>query len=225
MQPKPLSDVSRETAKIICDAKLIVVLRHIPLEGLREAATALQKSDIRAVEVAMNSTHAVEQLRVLKECGFCVGAGTILCEGEAEKAVDAGAEFLFSPVRISFLPSFCRKHKVLGIPGAFSPTEIHLLCQEGYELVKLFPAASLGPEYLRQILAPFPALHLVPTGGVTLSRANQFLRCGAAALAVGTEILSRSLVQAKRFDLVAERAHSFVTLIDKFRGGNLSLGE
>lgn len=204
-----------ETAAMIGNTKLIVILRHIPLEFLGETAQALKGAGVQVVEVAMNSAHAAEQIQLLREYGFCVGGGTILHEEEAKKAVDAGARFLFSPIRCDFFLPFCRARKVIGIAGGLSPTEIYALFREGSDFIKLFPSVPLGPDYLRHIMAPFPSLRLIPTGGVTLSLAKRFLSSGAAAVAVGKEIVHPELIRTKRFGQVRKRAQSFATLIRK----------
>jgi 2-dehydro-3-deoxyphosphogluconate aldolase/(4S)-4-hydroxy-2-oxoglutarate aldolase len=204
-----------DTAGIIGNTKLIVILRHIPLDFLNETAQALKTADVQVVEVAMNSADAAEQIQLLREYGFCVGAGTILHEKEAKKAVHAGARFLFSPVRCDFFLPFCRERKVIGIAGGLSPMEIYTLFREGSDFIKLFPSVPLGPDYLRHLMAPFPSLRLIPTGGVTLSLAKRFLSSGAAAVAVGKEIVDPELIRTKRFGQVRRRAQSFVTLIHK----------
>ena len=208
---------SAQAVQTIADARLIVVLRYMSLDGLPETATALREAGVRVVEVAMNSAQAVEQLHGLRELGFCVGAGTILAQEEAEKAARAGAQFLFSPCRSPFFLPFCQQQGILGIAGGLTPTEIYSLSQQGCELIKLFPCVPFGPDYVRQILAPCPSLRLIPTGGVTLASAEEFLLAGAAAVAVGTEIANPGWVVAGRFDQIAERAHAFVAVAKRVR--------
>lgn len=210
----------KEAAQIIAEVKLVVILRQIPLDGLRQTAAALRDAGVQVVEVAMNSADATHQLRLLQEYGFCVGAGTILHKEEAEKAIQAGARFLFSPIRAPFFLPLCRKRRVLGIPGGLTPTEIYTLFEEGAEFIKLFPSVPLGPDYVRQILTPCPSLRLIPTGGVTLDLAERFFRSGAAAVALGKEIANRGFVEEKRFDKITHRARSFVTLVESFRTRN-----
>ncbi len=190
----------------------MVILRGLPLDHLRQTAHALREAGVQVVEVAMNSPQAVKQLKTLRDFDFCLGAGTILSQDDAEAAVNAGAQFLFSPIYQPFFIPFCEQRRVLGIPGAFTPSEIYSLYLRGIPYIKLFPGMPLGPGYLRQLLGPVPGLQLIPTGGVTLTVAEEYLAAGAAAVAVGTEIANAELVAAGRFQEIAERARAFVSL-------------
>lgn len=204
-------------AESITDSGLIVILRQIPVDRLSPGVSCLEKAGVRVVEVAMNSPEAPEQIQMLRKAGFCVGAGTVLEREQAERAIRAGAQFLFSPMRTSFFLQFCRERQILGVPGALTPTEVYNLSQEGVKFIKLFPAALLGPEYMRQLLAPCPFLRLIPTGGVTLPLAEQYLSGGAAAVAVGSEIINLKLVQTDGRDEIMRRAQSFVELAKRYR--------
>ncbi len=215
MRNKSLPDVREETVQIVIDAKLIVILRQIPLDAAEQVAAALREAGVRIIEVAMNSERPLEQLRLLRRHGFCVGAGTILDKEQAEAAIRAGARFLFTPIRPAFFMSVCRSWRVLGIAGGLTPTEIYALHREGNQLIKLFPSVPFGPEYVRQIMAPCPSLKLIPTGGVTLSLAENFLSAGAVAIAVGQEIVDQRLLEAGRANKIADRARSFVAMIEK----------
>ncbi|MCI0721210.1 MAG: bifunctional 4-hydroxy-2-oxoglutarate aldolase/2-dehydro-3-deoxy-phosphogluconate aldolase [Acidobacteria bacterium] len=201
--------------RAIAEAHLMVILRGLSTDRLPQAAQVLRESGIRVVEVAMNSPQAVRQLRLLRDFNFCLGAGTILSKDDAHAAVDAGAEFLFSPTDPPFFRPFCEQRRVLGIPGALTPSEVYSLYSSGIPYIKLFPAMPLGSSYLRQLLGPCPGLQLIPTGGVTLPAAEQFLAAGAVAVAVGSEIASPELVVAQRFQEIAERARAFVSLVEK----------
>ncbi len=205
------------TAQRIANRKLIVILRNIPLLAIEEVAQSLKKAGVEIIEVAMNSRDPIDQLLQLKQHGFCVGAGTILHQEEAEQAVKAGAQFLFSPVFRNSLIPFCRQRNVLAIPGAFSPTEIQAAFQQGCVFVKLFPSVTLGPDYLKQLLAPFPGLQIIPAGGINLNRAARFFQSGAAAVAVGTDIVNVRLIKQQQFNEIITRARAFVSLIARMQ--------
>ncbi len=187
-----------ETAAGIVQSRLIVVLRHIPLEALDGVAAALREGGVRVVEVALNTPGALEQLELLRRFDFCLGAGTALYEQAAREAIDAGAEFLFSPIRSDFFFPLCRERGVVGIPGGLTPTEIYTLHAEGAEFIKVFPGSLGGPAYMREILAPCEDLKLVPAGGVDLRNLESYLDAGVAAVAVGTEIASPRLAADPR---------------------------
>lgn len=196
-------------ARLIAESRLIVVLRHIPTEALPGVARALLEGGVRVVEVALNTADALKQLRLLKERYFCAGAGTVLDEKMGQTALEAGADFLFSPIRSEFFLPLCRQRNVLGIPGGLSPTEIYRLHAEGAEFIKVFPTSVADPHYLREILAPFESLKLIPAGGVDLERLEAYLQAGAAAVAVGSEIADPQLAREGNYGEIAKRALRF----------------
>lgn len=204
------------TAAAIAESKLIVVLRHIPLEALDGVAAALREGRVRVLEVALNTPEALKQLKLLRRFDFCLGAGTALREQAAREAIDAGAEFLFSPIRSDFFLPLCRELGVVGIPGGLTPTEIYTLHAEGAELIKVFPGSLGGPEYIREILAPCEDLRLVPAGGVHLLNLESYLGAGVAAVAVGTEIAGPRLAAERNFKAIARQAAQFTEKIKSF---------
>ncbi len=203
-------------AAAIAETKLIVVLRYIPMEAVDGVAKALRRGGIRVLEVALNTPRALDQLRLLTEYDFCLGAGTAMDEQSARTAIDAGVEFLFSPIRSSFFLPLCRERSVVGIPGGLTPTEIYTLHAEGAEFIKVFPGSLGGPEYIREILAPCERLKLVPAGGVNLQTLEAFLEAGAAAVAVGKEIADPRLAAERNFAEIANRAAQFTEKIASF---------
>ncbi len=204
------------TAAAIAESKLIVVLRHIPLEALDGVAVALRGGGVRVLEVALNTPGALEQLELLRRYDFCLGAGTALHEQAAKEAIDAGADFLFSPIRSPFFLPLCRERGVLGIPGGLTPTEIYTLHAEGADFIKVFPGSLGGPEYIREILAPCEDLKLAPAGGVDLHNLESYLDAGVAAVAVGTEIASPHLAAERNFKAIARQAARFTEKIQSF---------
>ncbi len=203
-------------AAAIAETKLIVVLRYIPMEAVDGVAKALRRGGIRVLEVALNTPRALDQLRLLRGYDFCLGAGTALDEQTARAAIDAGVEFLFSPIRSSFFLPLCRERGVVAIPGGLTPTEIYTLHAEGAEFIKIFPGSLGGPEYVREILAPCESLKLVPAGGVNLQTLEAFLEAGAAAVAVGTEVADPHLAGERDFTEIANRAAQFTEKIASF---------
>ena len=204
---------SAAAVQAILENKLIVVLRHIATANLDEVAGALWEGGVRVVEVALNTPGAFEQLGILRRHRFCLGAGTALEEAVATAALNAGAQFLFSPIRSDFFLPLCRRRGVLGIPGGLTPTEIYRLWGEGAELIKVFPTSVAGPDYLQEILAPCEGLRLVPTGGITLESLERYLQVGAVAVGVGREIVDPCLVAERNFAEVTRRAAEFTERI------------
>jgi 2-dehydro-3-deoxyphosphogluconate aldolase/(4S)-4-hydroxy-2-oxoglutarate aldolase len=140
--------------------------------------------------------------------GFLLGAGTV---------IDAGARFVVSPVFRRPLIDVCHELDVAALPGCFTPTEILDAWEAGADLVKVFPATSLGPGFFKDIRGPLPQLRLVPTGGVTRENAGDWIRAGAAAIGVGTALVDRAAVAARRFDQITAAARAFVSAVQTAR--------
>lgn len=200
--------------RTIEESRLILILRHGPLNQLDGLAQAFQRSGIRLIEVALNSTRALEAIERFQRWGFIVGAGTAVEREVAEAALKAGVRFLLSPTWEPFLLELCPRYGAVAIPGAFTPTEIWTAHRSGAPFVKVFPASAFGPPYLKAILAPLPDLRLIPVGGVGLENAADFLRAGAAALGVGSNLLKPQWVAEGRFDVIEEQLTSLVRIIE-----------
>lgn len=201
------------TAQVIANAGLIVVLRGVPPTALELVARALLRGGVRVVEVALNSPRALEEISLLRNYDFCLGAGTAVREDLAEAAIDAGAKFLFSPISQSFFLPLCRKRGVVAIPGAFTPTEVYHLHYAGADFVKIFPGWLGGPEYIRDILAPCQDLRLIPAGGVGVETLEGYFHAGAVAVGVGQEIVNVELVNREDYEAISRRAQSYVEKI------------
>jgi len=195
-------------------SRLILILRHVPLNRLEGLAQAFQRSGVRLIEVALNSARALETIERLQHQGFIVGAGTAIEKGTAEAALKAGVRFLLSPTWEPFLLELCPRYGAVAIPGAFTPTEIWGAHRSGAPFVKVFPASAFGPPYLKALLAPLPDLRLIPVGGVGLENAADFLKAGAAALGVGSNLLKPQWVAEERFDVIEDRLTSLVRIIE-----------
>lgn len=188
---------------------VIAVLRAGGAKGLTQVARALHGGGVRALEITLTTPGAVAGIAELAHAveGMLVGAGTVLDAAAARSVVDAGARFVVSPVLEPDVIRVCRDHNVPCIPGAFTPTEILAAWRAGAALVKLFPAAAVGPVFVRDLLAPLPFLRIMPSGGVTLDSVGDWIRAGAAAVSLGSALLS-----APTADLTA-RARAVVTAV------------
>ncbi|HEV8338554.1 MAG TPA: bifunctional 4-hydroxy-2-oxoglutarate aldolase/2-dehydro-3-deoxy-phosphogluconate aldolase [bacterium] len=171
---------------------LLPIARGLDSSDLRRTAALLVEEDLPLLEVTMNTRGAASLIRELHEAfegRLVLGAGTVLDPVLAETAVDAGAVFLVSPHWDPELAAAARRLGVPLIPGAFTPTEILAAWRAGAAMVKVFPAVAGGPEYLRQLRGPLPEIPLLPTGGITVDNAAEFIAAGAAALGVGGSLL------------------------------------
>jgi 2-dehydro-3-deoxyphosphogluconate aldolase/(4S)-4-hydroxy-2-oxoglutarate aldolase len=162
----------------------------------------------------------VDLLRELKEeyPGLLLGSGTVTTAEEAEAAIAAGAEFVVSP---SFHPAVITRTRTLGklsIPGALTPTEVITAWRAGADYVKIFPCSAMGgASYLKSLLAPFPDLKLIPTGGVTLQTAEGFLRAGARALGVGSDLVNLTAIDDGLPETITETARAYLKVLAQVR--------
>jgi len=174
----------------IVEGRVIAIARRLEPATLPAVAEALAANGIRVFEVTIDSPGAVESIRALAEGPLAerllVGAGTVLSVGEAEAAVAAGARFLVTPHLDPELIGWAAERGIPILPGAFTPTEIVTAWRAGAAAVKLFPASVAGPAFIRDFRGPFPDIPLIPTGGVSIENAADFLRAGAVAVGLGS---------------------------------------
>jgi 2-dehydro-3-deoxyphosphogluconate aldolase/(4S)-4-hydroxy-2-oxoglutarate aldolase len=149
---------------------------------------------------------------------FVIGAGTVVDPETAHAAILAGARFIVGPVLRPAVIDVCHRYDVAVMPGCFSPTEILTAWEAGADVVKVFPATALGPSYFKDLRGPLPHLKLMPTGGVSLENAAEWIRAGAAAIGVGTALVDAKLVAAGDFAAITERAGRFVDAVRAARG-------
>jgi 2-dehydro-3-deoxyphosphogluconate aldolase/(4S)-4-hydroxy-2-oxoglutarate aldolase len=198
----------------IARGRVIAVGRHITASEAPRIGHALVAGGILAVELTLNAPEAdalaaIEALAGSVSDGeVLVGAGTVLSVRAAARAVAAGARFIVSPHTDRELVAWCAEQDVPCFPGAFSPTEIHEAWSAGASAVKLFPAAAVGPAYLRQLAGPFPHIPVVPTGGVTAADAGAWIAAGAVAVGMGGWLIGDGDPTG-----VTERARQVVTAI------------
>ena len=146
-----------------------------------------------------------------------LGAGTVLDAETARGAILAGAEFIVSPVVNAEVIQLCQRYDKLVMPGALTPTEVVKAWETGADIVKIFPADTGGPAYLKALKAPLPQIHMMPTGGVNLQTAAAFLDAGACALGMGGSLVSAEDIRTGNFDAITEKAKSYVSLISDYR--------
>src|SRR2546425_3363730 len=161
---------------------------------LRSAAAALAAGGVNVVEVTLTTPGALEAIAELASDeglkGCMIGAGTVLDVKAARDVIARGARFVVSPAFDRFVVRYCRDHHVPCLPGAFTATELLEAWRAGATAVKLFPASTLGPAYLREVLAPLPFLQVVPSGGVSLDHTAEWIQAGAAAVSVGSALIT-----------------------------------
>jgi 2-dehydro-3-deoxyphosphogluconate aldolase/(4S)-4-hydroxy-2-oxoglutarate aldolase len=173
----------------VTGVRVIAILRGLARARAVEVARALADAGARAIEVTIDSPDALDAIaEIARIDGVAAGAGTVLTVDEAERAIAAGASFLITPVVDVGVIGWAVERGVPIMPGAMTPTEASAAWSAGASAVKLFPAGSLGPAYVRAIRAPLPHIPLIPTGGVTAADVGPYLDAGAVAVALGTEL-------------------------------------
>ena len=213
-QPHPLvDDVER--------AGIVAVIRMKDPGRLRQVIDALAEGGIRALEITMTVPGAVDLIRQVAPtlpAGFVFGAGTVVDAATVHRVVDAGAQFVVSPVFRREVIEACRARGVASMPGCFTPTEILDAWDAGADVVKVFPATTLGPGYLKDVHAPLPHVKLMPTGGVTVENAGEWIRAGAIAVGVGSSLLDTAAIAEGRFEVLREKAATMVANVRAARG-------
>ena len=202
----------------ITAAKVVAVIRIKDAARLAQVAAALQRGGVGVLEVTMTVPGAVEIIREMaraKAPGTLIGAGTVLDAGTATDVIAAGADFVVSPITDPETVRACRDAGVLVAPGAFTPTEIVAAWRGGADIVKVFPATSLGPQFFRDLRGPLPHIRLMPTGGVTLENAAEFLAAGAAAVGIGTALVDAKAVEAGDWEALEARARRLMASLGR----------
>lgn len=186
---------------------------------------ALVAGGATVMEVTMTVPGAIDLLRTLKkEYGdrLLLGSGTVTTAEQALATIDAGAEFVVSPSFHADVVDVTRSRGKVSIPGALTPTEVITAWTAGADYVKIFPCSAVGgASYLRSLLAPFPELRLIPTGGVTLETAAEFLKAGACALGIGTHLVDPKAIEEGHPEIVTATTRKYLELVARFRAGRV----
>ena len=199
---------------------VVAVIRLKDAGKLRGVIDALAKGGVRALELTMTIPGAVDLIREITPTlpnGFLVGAGTVTDADTARAVIDAGAQFVVGPVLRPDVIRACHERDIAAIPGCFSPTEILTAHEAGADIVKVFPATMLGPQFIRDVRAPLPQLKLMPTGGVTLDNAGDWVRAGAVAVGVGSALVDVKAIDEGRFDVVTANARRVIASVSDAR--------
>lgn len=208
--------LKRDILKIIEDTGVVAVVRLNDPAKLDDIVKAISRGGVKAIEITFTSTNALEMISTLSAAAddeILVGAGTVLDADTAKAAIEAGAKFVVSPVLNVGIIETVRKYEKVCVCGAFSPTEILTAWENGADIVKIFPATSVGPQYLKDIHGPLPDIKLSPTGGVTADNAEEFIRSGACFIGVGTALLDKKMIIDNDWGGLTELAGKFIQAV------------
>lgn len=212
----------KEILAFITEVGIVPVVRTSSADAAVRAIEAIYKGGIRAAEITMTVPGAIKALeKVADQFGgkIVLGAGTVLDPETARACMLAGAEFFVTPaLRLSTIEMAKRYSKVI-CPGALTPTEVLTAWEAGADIVKVFPCGNVGgAKYIKALKGPFPQIEMIPTGGVNLETAGDFLKAGACAVAVGGELVDAKVIKEGRYDVIQDRAAQYLAAVAKARG-------
>ena len=210
------SDVVRE----IESTGSVAIIRASGSEELIGVVNALREGGVTCIEVTMTTPNALEVIRAARDAvgdSAAIGVGTVLDAETARDAMLAGAQFVVAPITDPDTIKLCKQRNVPVMPGALSPTEIVRAWRAGADMVKVFPTSTLGPQFIKDIRGPLPDVKLVPTGGVNLDTAADFIRAGAAALGVGSALVTKEAMKNRDFDALETTAAEFLKRVRQAR--------
>jgi 2-dehydro-3-deoxyphosphogluconate aldolase/(4S)-4-hydroxy-2-oxoglutarate aldolase len=213
--------MSREQdLKRVMDCGIVAVVRFPDPGPLVEVVRALADGGVTVAEVTLTVPNALDVIREAKRLlgdRVLLGAGTVLDPETARAALLAGAEFVVAPGLNLDVIRVCRRYDRLVMPGAFTPTEVITAWEGGADVVKVFPADVVGPAFFRALRGPLPQVKLMPTGGVDLTTAAEFLKAGAACLGVGSQLVEPKAVAAGDMTRITSLAKQYVEIVNKHR--------
>jgi 2-dehydro-3-deoxyphosphogluconate aldolase/(4S)-4-hydroxy-2-oxoglutarate aldolase len=213
--------MSKEThLRQILDSGIVAVVRSPDSLQLVEVVRALADGGVTVAEITMTVPGALEVLRQVRQAlgeRVLLGAGTILDAETARAALLAGAEYLVAPTVNLDVIRLAQRYSKLVMPGAYTPTEILTAWEAGADIVKVFPAEVLGPAFFKAMRGPLPQIRLMPTGGVDLTTAADFLRAGACCLGLGSQLVEPRAVAQRDFDRIRDLARQYVDIVKQTR--------
>jgi 2-dehydro-3-deoxyphosphogluconate aldolase/(4S)-4-hydroxy-2-oxoglutarate aldolase len=213
-----------EILKKIYEVGVVPVVRASSTDEAMRVVEAIREGGVNVVEITMTVPRAVRVIESVTDAygdSVVVGAGTVLDAETARACMLAGARFVVSPALDTDTVECCRRHGVAVMPGALTPTEVVRAWQAGADVVKVFPCGALGgASYVKSLKAPLPQIELMPTGGVSLSTAAEFIKAGAFALGVGADLVDTKAIREGRPEAVSESARAYVEAVRAARGAS-----
>jgi 2-dehydro-3-deoxyphosphogluconate aldolase/(4S)-4-hydroxy-2-oxoglutarate aldolase len=200
----------------ILKRKVVAVLRVKEAEQLARVIEAIYVGGISVAEITMTVPNAIQLIEKMSEkldSNIIIGVGSVLNGKTAENAIKAGAKYVVSPIFKKEILETAHKFDIPVMPGCFTPTEIQTAFENGADIVKVFPADVVGMEFIKAILAPMPHLKLMPTGGVSLTNAGEWLKVGACAVGIGSALLDKIAINESNFSRLSENAKTIMKSI------------
>jgi 2-dehydro-3-deoxyphosphogluconate aldolase/(4S)-4-hydroxy-2-oxoglutarate aldolase len=203
---------------------IFAVIRMDDNKKLFKVIDSISKGGIKNIEITMtvpNAEGIIKELVKSVSDDVIIGAGTVLSVDETLKVISAGAKFVVSPILDLDIIKVCKDKNIPVAPGCYTPTEILKGWNAGAEIIKVFPATSLGPKYFKDVHAPLPFIRMMPTGGVTIDNVKEWVDAGACAVAIGSDLLNKKLIADENYSALTERAAQLVKNYSEVRTDNV----
>lgn len=215
--------MKKKIEETVSNEKIIAILRKVPTESFPDTVKALYEGGIRMMEITfdqsgqMTEEETCRQIRYIADHypDIALGAGTVMTTKQVRKAVEAGAGYIISPnVKKEVIQETVRL-KAVSMPGAFTPTEAAMAYEYGADYVKIFPAGTMGPGYVKDMLAPLSQVHFLAVGGIDEKNLKSYLDAGCVGVGVGSSLVNKKLIREGRFTELKELAETFVSAAKK----------
>jgi 2-dehydro-3-deoxyphosphogluconate aldolase / (4S)-4-hydroxy-2-oxoglutarate aldolase len=197
-------------------APIVGIIRHVAFKDVIQILPRFREAGLTTIEITMNTPDAEKMIRYAVENeqkGLNIGAGTVCDKQDLKRALKAGAQFIVTPITNKKVIKACVKKEIPIFSGAFTPTEIYKAASYGASMVKIFPATTLGFEYIRDIKAPMNHLKLLPTGGVNLENIPDFFKAGATGCGIGGQLFDKKLIETQDWQGLKAHFLKFANLI------------
>lgn len=202
--------------EFVSKVRLVAVIRLPDLSIAAELSRALIDGGVKALEFTLTNRESIDVIKTLRqelpefESGEAIiGAGTVTNSDDAQACIDVGAQFIVSPTTKIPVIQQCNRANIVIMPGAFTPTEIETAWDNGADVVKVFPATTLGPKYIKAVLAPLPHIKLLPTGGINLDNIDDYIKSGVVAVGVGGNLLDTQAIASGNWDVIKATAAQY----------------
>ncbi|GAA0486252.1 bifunctional 4-hydroxy-2-oxoglutarate aldolase/2-dehydro-3-deoxy-phosphogluconate aldolase [Salinibacillus aidingensis] len=199
---------------------IVAVIRKVDPEKVPPLVQAFVDGGVSGIEITMDSDNSSAMIRELKQVHgnkILIGAGTVLNKEQAKEAIEAGSDFIFAPILDRETIEYTKNQGILMIPGVFTPTEIHQAYQWGADMVKVFPATVVGPQFFKDVKGPISQVPMMPTGGVNLDNLGAFIHAGAVAAGIGGSLVNKTLIEQGDWKALQNLAERYVEKVAQVR--------
>ncbi|WP_407270871.1 bifunctional 4-hydroxy-2-oxoglutarate aldolase/2-dehydro-3-deoxy-phosphogluconate aldolase [Radiobacillus sp. PE A8.2] len=200
---------------------VVAVIRQVPIDAVEKVCEHLIKGGVNALEVTVDDPNGYSIIRNLTnrfKDEAIIGAGTVLNAQSAQKAIDNGAEFIVSPTLSEDVIKTTLRYGKVSVPGVMTPTEALTAFEHGADMVKVFPASSVGASFIKNMRGPLPQIPIMTTGGINLDNAAEFIEAGAVAIGAGGNLVNNKLIKEAKFEEIEKIAKSYIEIVKNARG-------